>query len=50
MGLLADNWWKITGIISIVAGLVIIFWPRLIAYLVGGYLVVVGVITILAAI
>jgi uncharacterized membrane protein HdeD (DUF308 family) len=39
----------ISGIISIVVGLVIIIWPRLIAYLIGGYLLVVGIIMVLAA-
>jgi uncharacterized membrane protein HdeD (DUF308 family) len=48
--LLAENIGLIAGIISVVAGLVVIFWPRLIAYLIGGYLVIVGVICILASI
>lgn len=50
MGFLANNAGLISGIISIVVGLVIIIWPRLIAYLIGGYLVVVGIIFVLAAI
>ncbi|MDD2251893.1 MAG: hypothetical protein PHT28_01990 [Dehalococcoidales bacterium] len=49
MGFLADNVGLISGIISIVVGLVIIIWPRLIAYLIGGYLLVVGIIMVLAA-
>ncbi|MBN1370071.1 MAG: hypothetical protein JW954_07555 [Dehalococcoidaceae bacterium] len=48
MGFLADNVGLIAGIISIVVGLIIIFWPRLIAYIIGGYLVIVGIIYILA--
>lgn len=49
MGFLTDNVGLISGIISIVAGLVVIIWPRLIAYLIGGYLLVVGIIMVLAA-
>ena len=39
----------IGGIISILVGIVIIVWPRLIAYLIGGWLIVIGVLAILAA-
>jgi len=39
----------IGGIISILFGIVIIVWPRLIAYLVGGWLIIIGVLAILAA-
>jgi uncharacterized membrane protein HdeD (DUF308 family) len=38
----------IGGIISILVGIVIIVWPRLIAYLIGGWLIVIGVLAILA--
>jgi hypothetical protein len=37
----------IGGIISILIGIVIIVWPRLIAFVVGGWLIVVGVLAIL---
>ena len=37
----------IGGIISILVGIVIIVWPRIIAYVVGGWLIVVGVLAIL---
>jgi uncharacterized membrane protein HdeD (DUF308 family) len=39
----------VAGIISIVAGIVVIVWPRIIAYIVGAYLVIVGVIALVAA-
>ena len=39
----------IGGIISIIVGIVIIVWPRLIAYVIGGWLIVVGVLAILYA-
>jgi hypothetical protein len=39
----------IGGIISIVVGIIIIIWPRIIAYLIGIYLVVIGIIAILAS-
>ena len=38
----------IGGIISIVVGIVIILWPRVIAYVIGGCLIVVGVLAVLA--
>ena len=38
----------IGGIISIVVGIVIILWPRVIAYVIGGWLIVVGVLAVLA--
>ena len=37
----------IGGIISIIFGIVIIVWPRIIAYVIGGWLIVVGVLAIL---
>jgi len=39
----------IGGIISILFGIIIIVWPRLIAYLIGGWLIIIGVLAILAA-
>jgi len=38
----------IGGIISIIVGIIIIVWPRVIAYVIGGWLIVVGVLAILA--
>ena len=49
MGFLASHAGLISGIISILVGLVIIFRPRFIAYLIGGYLLVVGIIMVLAS-
>jgi len=37
----------IGGIISIVVGIVIIVWPRIIAFVIGGWLIVIGVLAIL---
>ena len=37
----------IGGIISIVVGIIIIVWPRIIAFVIGGWLIVVGVLAIL---
>ncbi len=37
------------GIISIVVGLIVIIWPRIIAYIIGVYLVIVGIIAVVAA-
>ena len=37
----------IGGIISILVGIVIIVWPRIIAYVIGGCLIVIGVLAIL---
>lgn len=39
----------IIGIISIVFGIIIIIWPRIIAYVIGGWLVLAGVFAIFAA-
>ena len=39
----------IGGIISILVGIVIFVWPRIIAYVIGGWLIVVGVLAILQA-
>ncbi len=35
------------GIISIVVGIIIIIWPRVIAFFIGGWLIVVGVLAVL---
>lgn len=40
----------IAGILSIIVGIIIIVWPRIIAYLIGIYLVIVGIIAILASV
>ena len=38
----------IVGIISIVVGIIIIVWPRVVAYVIGGWLVLAGILAILA--
>jgi len=38
----------VVGIISIVVGILIVVWPRIIAYAVGIYLVIIGVVAVLA--
>jgi len=37
----------IGGIISIVVGIIVIVWPRIIAYVIGGWLIVIGVLAVL---
>jgi uncharacterized membrane protein HdeD (DUF308 family) len=37
------------GILSIVVGIAVIVWPRLLAYMVGAYLVIVGIIAVVAS-
>jgi uncharacterized membrane protein HdeD (DUF308 family) len=39
----------IGGIISVVAGIIVIIWPRIIAYIIGIYLIVIGAIAIFSA-
>ncbi len=38
----------IGGIISIIVGIIIIVWPRVIAFVIGGWLIIIGVLAILA--
>ena len=35
----------IAGIITIIAGIIILVWPRIIAYIIGAYLIMVGLFT-----
>ena len=39
----------IGGILAIVAGIIVIIWPRIIAWVVGIYLIIMGAFAILAA-
>ena len=39
----------IGGIISILMGIVIIVWPRIIAYVIGTWMIIIGVLAILYA-
>ncbi|MDM8000260.1 MAG: DUF3096 domain-containing protein [Dehalococcoidia bacterium] len=41
--------WLAGGILSIVVGVAVIVWPRILAYMVGIYLILVGIIAIVAA-
>jgi uncharacterized membrane protein HdeD (DUF308 family) len=37
----------LAGIITIGVGIIILVWPRIIAYIIGIYLIIVGLITII---
>jgi len=39
----------VAGIISILVGIAVIAWPRILAYIVGIYLIFVGIIAIVAS-
>jgi len=39
----------IGGILAIVAGIIVMIWPRIIAWVVGIYLIIMGAFAILAA-
>jgi uncharacterized membrane protein HdeD (DUF308 family) len=38
----------ITGIITIVAGIIVLIWPKVLTYIVGIYLIIVGLIAIIS--
>ena len=38
------------GLLSVLAGIAVIVWPRIIAYVIGIYLIAIGAIAILAAV
>ena len=38
----------IAGIITIGAGIVILVWPRIIAYIIGIYLIILGLVTVIS--
>jgi len=40
----------VAGIITVGVGLLILIWPRIIAYVIGIYLIVIGAIAIYAAV
>ena len=40
----------IAGIITIIAGIMILVWPRIIAYIIGAYLIIVGLFTVIAVV
>jgi len=39
----------IGGVLAIVAGIIVIIWPRIIAWVVGIYLIIFGIFAVLAA-
>jgi uncharacterized membrane protein HdeD (DUF308 family) len=39
----------VAGTISILVGIAVIAWPRILAYMVGIYLIIVGIIAIVAS-
>jgi len=40
----------IGGVLAIIAGIIVIIWPRIIAWVLGIYLIIMGIFAILAAI
>ncbi len=40
----------IAGLISIAAGIIILIWPRLLAYIIGIYLIIVGLFAIIVVV
>ena len=39
----------IGGILAIISGLIVIAWPRIIAYIIGIYFILVGIIAVIAS-
>jgi uncharacterized membrane protein HdeD (DUF308 family) len=37
----------VAGIISIVAGIVVLIWPKILAYIVGIYLIIIGAVAVI---
>ena len=37
----------IAGIISIVAGVVVLIWPKILAYIIGIYLIIIGAVAVI---
>jgi len=37
------------GILAIIAGVIIMIWPAIIAYVIGIYLIIIGVLTIISS-
>ncbi len=46
MGVLLSFGGLIGGIITIIVGIILLVWPRLIAYIIGGYFILIGIIAI----
>ena len=39
----------IGGILAILAGIIIMVWPRIIAYIIGFYFIIVGILAVIAS-
>ena len=37
----------VAGIISIIAGIVVLVWPKVLAYIIGIYLIIVGAVAVI---
>lgn len=37
----------VAGIISIIAGVVVLIWPKILAYIIGIYLIIVGLVAVI---
>jgi uncharacterized membrane protein HdeD (DUF308 family) len=37
----------VAGIISIIAGIVVLIWPKILAYIIGIYLIIVGAVAVI---
>jgi uncharacterized membrane protein HdeD (DUF308 family) len=37
----------VAGIISIIAGIVVLIWPKVLAYIIGIYLIIVGLVAVI---
>jgi hypothetical protein len=40
----------IGGIIAVVAGFIVMVWPRILAYVIGAWLIIIGIIAIINAV
>ena len=40
----------IGGILTIAAGIIVIVWPKILAYIIGFYLIIIGILAIIAAV
>jgi uncharacterized membrane protein HdeD (DUF308 family) len=45
-----NDWGLVGGIITIVAGVIILIWPKVLAYLLGIYLIIIGALAVIAAV
>ncbi|MBP1707641.1 MAG: hypothetical protein H6Q39_1365 [Chloroflexi bacterium] len=38
------------GILAILAGIIVIIWPRIIAYIIGIYLIIIGILAVISSV